>query len=71
MTKKEYVTRNIGLAFDFVRHLIDHPEDIEKIPDGAELDFIDKDLPYKSTSEVKDAKVARYKVEHRFEAIKG
>jgi len=26
MTKKEYVERNIGLTFDFLRHLIDHPE---------------------------------------------
>jgi hypothetical protein len=47
MTKKEYVERNIGMTFDFIRHLIDHPEVINTIPDGAELDFIDKDMSFK------------------------
>ena len=40
MTKKEYIDRNIGVTFDFVKHVIDHPELIDTIPDGAELDFI-------------------------------
>ncbi|GBD99538.1 hypothetical protein BMS3Abin07_01575 [bacterium BMS3Abin07] len=70
MTKKEYVERNIGLTFDFVRHLIEHPEIIEAIPDGAELDFIDKDMPIKGKKYVKKKKIARYKVGHVFEPIK-
>lgn len=70
MTKKEYVERNIGLTFDFLRHLIDHPEIIETIPGGAELDFIDKDMPVKDKVDIKRNKVARYKVEHVFEPIK-
>jgi hypothetical protein len=70
MTKKEYVERNIGLTFDFLRHLIDHPEMIDTIPDGAELDFIDKDMPVKDKGDIKRNKVARYKVEHVFEPIK-
>jgi len=47
MTKKEYMERNIGITFDFIRHLIDHPEIIDTIPNGAELAFIDKDIPFK------------------------
>lgn len=39
MTKKEYVEKNIGITFDFVRHIIDNPELVETVPDGAELDF--------------------------------
>jgi hypothetical protein len=70
MTKKEYVERNIGLTFDFLRHLIVHPEIIDTIPDGAELDFIDKDMPVKDKGDIKRNKVARYKVEHVFEPIK-
>jgi hypothetical protein len=70
MTKKEYVERNIGLTFDFLRHLIDHPEIIETIPDDAELDFIDKDMPVKDKGDIKRNNVARYKVEHVFEPIK-
>lgn len=71
MTKKEYVERNIGITFDFIRYLIDHPEVIDTIMDSAELDFIDKDMPFKIKEEVQGKKVARYKVEHTFEPIKG
>lgn len=69
MTKKEYVERNIGMTFDFIRHLIDHPEIIDTIPNGAELDFIDKDIPFKIKRHDKGKKVARYRVEHIFEPI--
>lgn len=71
MTKKEYVERNIGITFDFVRHLIDHPDMIESIPDSAELDFIDKDMSFKVKRHVKGKRVVKYKVEHIFEPIKG
>lgn len=70
MTKKEYAERNIGMTFDFIRHLIEHPETIDTINDGAELDFIDKDMPFRAKT-VSRKKVARYKVEHIFEPIKG
>jgi hypothetical protein len=48
MTKKEYVERNIGVTFDFVRHMIDHPELVDTIPNGAEFYFIDKNMPVKT-----------------------
>ncbi|MBI4684544.1 MAG: hypothetical protein HY755_05040 [Nitrospirae bacterium] len=70
MTRKEYVERNIGITFDFIRYLIDHPEDIAVIPDCAELDFVDKDMPIKVRGGIKREKIARYKVEHVFEPIK-
>ncbi len=71
MTRKEHTERNIGMTFDFIRYLIDHPEAIETISDGAELDFVDKDMPLKVKEKVKKKRVARYKVEHIFEHIKG
>ncbi|MBM4054538.1 MAG: hypothetical protein FJ264_07690 [Planctomycetes bacterium] len=70
MTKKEFVERNIGMTFDFIKQLIDHPETIESIPDGVELDFVDKEMPLKIKEQVKGKKVVRYKVEHVFEPIK-
>ena len=70
MTKREYASRNIGLTFDFLKHLIDHPEIVDTIPDGAELDFIDKDVPCKGIERFKRKKVARYRIEHLFEPIK-
>lgn len=69
MTKKEYVERNIGVTFDFVRHMIDHPELIDTIPNEAELDFIDKNIPLKAKDQ-KRKRIARYKVQHSFEPIK-
>jgi hypothetical protein len=70
MTKKEHIERNIGMTFDFLRHLLEHPGDIDSIPDGAELDFIDKDAPFKATESGRGKKVARYKVEHVFERLR-
>jgi hypothetical protein len=64
MTKKEYVNRNIGLTFDFIHQVVDRPEILDTIPNGAELDFIDKDLPIKAKVESKKRKIIRYKVEH-------
>ena len=69
MTRKEFIERNIGMTFDFVRHIIDHPESIESIPNGAVLDFIDKDMPFKMKKQDKGRKVTRYKVEHVFGPI--
>jgi len=69
MTKTEYVERNIGMTFDFIRYLIDNPEAIESLPNGALLDFIDKDLPFKLKKQVKRKRVARYRVEHTFGLI--
>jgi len=69
VTRKEYAERNIGMTFDFIKYLIEHPRVIDRIPDGAELDFIDKDMPFKVKQQVKAKKVARYKVEHVFEPI--
>ena len=69
MTKKEYADRNIGVTFDFVRHIIDHPEIIDTIPAGAELDFIDKDMALKEKQSVKRKKIARYRVQHVFQPV--
>lgn len=70
MTKKEYVDRNIGVTFDFIKHIIDHPKLMDTIPDGAELDFIDKDIPLKKKEQLKKKRVTRYKVQHTFEPVK-
>ncbi|MBI5638989.1 MAG: hypothetical protein HZA17_01055 [Nitrospirae bacterium] len=61
--------RNIGMTFDFIRQMVDKPEILDTITNGAELDFIDKDLPFKTKGQGKK-KIARYKVEHVFEPIK-
>ncbi len=71
MTKKEYAARNIGMTFDFVRRIVECPDVLDSITDGAELDFIDKDIPRKPEGAVKGKKIARYRVEHIFAPTKG
>jgi hypothetical protein len=67
MRKNEVVKKNISLVFDFLRYLTDHPEFIEKLPDGCELEFLDKDFPLIETeTSTEGAEKAFLKVEHTF-----
>ncbi|MCL0059699.1 hypothetical protein M1O20_04340 [Dehalococcoidia bacterium] len=68
MRKDEIARNNVGLVFDFLRFLIDHPELVEKIPDGAELRFLDKDALLKEpdVSRETEAKRVFLQVEHVF-----
>ena len=70
MTKQEYAERNIGMVFDFIKQIIDHPDIISTIPAGAELDFIDKDVPVKEKEYGKRDKIVQYKVNRVFEPVK-
>lgn len=45
MTKKERMSRDIGLTFDFLRQVIDNPKILDKIPNGSTLEFVEKDFP--------------------------
>ena len=45
MKKDEIINRNISLTFDFLRYITEHPDLIEQMPDGCELEFIDKGFP--------------------------
>ncbi|MBI5234603.1 MAG: hypothetical protein HY880_09635 [Deltaproteobacteria bacterium] len=70
MTKKEIVSRNIGMTFDFIRQMVDNPSAIESIPNGAELNFVGADLPLSEETGTKVQTVARYRVSHVFEQVK-
>jgi hypothetical protein len=68
MTKKEKINRNIGLTFDFLRQAVDKPEIINKIPDGAILEFIEKDFPI-TEKEKRKSKRKYLKVTSQLEGI--
>ena len=68
MRKEEIVKKNSSLVFDFLRYLTDHPELIEKLPDGCELEFLDKDFPLSETEvSVEGIEKVFLKVEHTFD----
>ncbi len=71
MTKKEIAARNIGMTFDFIRHLVDNPDAAASIPNNAELNFIGTDLPLSEETGTKVKPVAKYRVSHLFEHVKG
>ena len=67
MKKDEIVKKNISLVFDFLRYLTDNPELIEKLPEGCELEFLDRVFPLIETeTSVEGAEKAFLKVEHTF-----
>ena len=51
MRKDEVVKKNIGLTFDFIRAAVADPHLLDKIPDGAEIEFLETDLPRIETEE--------------------
>jgi hypothetical protein len=67
MTKKEIINRNIGLVFDFLRQVADDPSIIKGIPNGATLEFIDKDFPIKNEATLNNKYII--KVKNVFEPI--
>ncbi len=68
MRKDEIVRKNVSLIFDFLRYLTEHPELIEKMPDGCELEFLDKDFPLAELEpSTEGAKKIFLTVEHTFD----
>jgi len=71
MTNKETVIRNLGLTFDFVKHLIGCPELTEKLPDDFILEFAEKDFAhsFKAFKPGKKKKETIVKVKNSFELL--
>jgi hypothetical protein len=68
MTSKEKINRNIGLTFDFLRQLVDHPQDLGKITDGSIIEFLDKDFPTTQSTHKRLTKNTKYlRVETKIE----
>jgi len=43
MTDKEQIKKDIVVAFDFARQIIDNTDILDEIPNGAEIIFIDNE----------------------------
>ncbi len=72
MTSKEKINRNIGLCFDFLRQVVKNPKILDSIPNGSELEFVDKDFPMIIRTGVrrKNAKRKYLRVKTQIEVIK-
>lgn len=67
MTHKESIERNIGLTFDFVNYLIEHKEEIEKLPENFKLEFIEKDF---SKTEYKQTQTATPNLQNKYVRVR-
>jgi len=68
MRKEEIIERNITLTFDFLRQIVKNPKIIDEIPNGALIEFVEKDRPIVETK--KTRKPDKYfKVNHQFEKV--
>jgi len=43
MTNKELIQRDIAVVFDFAEQIIDNPDLLDKIPDGAAISFLNEE----------------------------
>jgi len=73
MTKNEIVQRSISLSFDFIGHLVKNPDLLESIPEGAEVEFLEHDLPQPVEPESgnEPSNAVLFKVERAFREIRG
>jgi hypothetical protein len=71
LKKDEIVKKNIGLTFDFLRAAVTDPHLLDKIPDGAEIEFLETDLPRIETEEWTDTEKPSviFKVARNFQMI--
>ena len=51
--------KNITLSFEFERYILEHPELLEQIPEGAEVVLLPKDDPELYRINVETAQMAR------------
>ena len=66
-----FLKRNIGLTFDFIRAAVADPHLLDKIPEGAEIEFLETDIPRIETEERADKgnPPVLFKVERNFQVI--
>ena len=69
MSNKEQIQRDIAIAFDFVGQIIDHPDLLNKIPDGAEITFLDNENVKLEKLVIKDTAKKYVKVRRHFEVL--
>ena len=71
MRKDEIVKKNIGLTFDFIRAAVTDPHLLDKIPDGAEIEFFETDFPRIEKAERAETvnQPVLFKVERNFQMI--
>lgn len=71
MTKNEIVQKNIAFFFDFIRYLVKYPDLLEGIPEGTEVEFVERDLAFRAakSSVSGTGNTIIFNVEHTFKEM--
>ena len=69
MTNNEKIKRDLAIGLDFVESIIQNPERLDDIPNGATISFLDKAVPKTETKEEQKMKRKYVKVKHKFELL--
>jgi hypothetical protein len=70
MKKDDIIEKNLTLTFDFLHEVIRNPDMINEIPNGTEIEFVQKDIPIIEHRVKATKKPQFYRVKHSFEKIK-
>ena len=69
MTNNEKIQRDLAIGLDFVENIIQNPELLDDIPDGATISFLDKAAAKTETKEEQKMKRKYVKVKRKFELL--
>jgi hypothetical protein len=64
-SKETIIEKNITLAFEFERYVLEHPEMLERLPSGAEVVLLPKDDPELYRLNLETARRQQTKAAHR------
>ena len=68
MSNKEHIRNDLVVAFDFIGQILKNPALLEKIPDGADITFLD-DENLKTERQIKSFPKKYIKVKRQFEIL--
>ena len=69
MTNKEQIQRDIAIAFDFVEQILENPDILDKISDGASVTFLDGENVKPEKLKNRDTAKKYIKVKRYFEVL--
>ena len=71
MKKEEIVRKNIAETFDFIRYLVDTPDALDDLPNGATIDFLqaNEEIATPQSSSDQKSPSVLFKVERAFSRL--
>ncbi len=69
MKNKKQINHDLAIAFEFVEQIFDNPDSLDKIPDGAEISFLDEENVKSDKRTCRETSTKYVKVKRHFELL--